>query len=133
MGMHRRPLVISALVALALALTAGSASATQYFSSSSYWYKPLAADAPLDARSDTWAQKMVNKVNTYGTWINTTSSTTPVYTAPADQKLVRVKIDWATATYDEEFAAVPVPPGLIPPAGGDMHAAIWQPSTDTLW
>ena len=133
MGMRHRLLVLSALVTLALAVTAASASATQYFSSSSYWYQPLAGDAPLDARSDTWAQKMVDKVNTYGKWINTSSYSTPVYTVPADQKLVRVKIDWATATYDEEFAAVPVPLGLIPAAGNDMHAAIWQPSTDTLW
>src|SRR6476620_9308694 len=130
--MLRRLLITALVTALALA-AANTASATQYFSSSSYWYQPLAADSPLDARSDTWAQKMVDKVNTYGKWINTTSYSTPVYTVPADQKLVRVKIDWATATYDEEFAAVPVPLGLIPAAGNDMHAAIWQPSTDTLW
>src|SRR3954452_8923451 len=116
-----------------VATVASSGDARQYFSADSFWYKPLAADAPLDARSDTWAQKMVDKVNTYGKWINTTSYSTPVYTVPADQKLVRVKIDWAAATYDEEFAAVPVPAGLIPAAGTDMHAAISQPSTDTLW
>lgn len=129
----RRFITISALAAAVLMSLAGSASATQYFSSSSYWYQPLPDNAPLDARSDTWAQKMVDKVNTYGKWINTTSYSTPVYTVPADQPLVQVKIDWAAATYDDEFAAVPVPVGLIPAAGNDGHAAIWQPSTDTLW
>lgn len=131
--MIRRLLIAALVTSVALAAGSASASATQYFSSESYWYKPLADNAPLDARSDIWAQKMSQKVATYGKWINTTSYSTPVYTVPADQPTVRVKIDWAAATYDEEFAAVPVPAGLVPAAGGDMHAAIWQPSTDTLW
>jgi hypothetical protein len=132
----RRLVRLSALLAtcLGLVLAGASTASAQCFSNSSFWNAPLASDAPLDARSTVWAEHMAAKVKQYGSWINTTSYSTPVYTVPAKQPLVKVKIDWPSAQYDAEFeSGVPVPVGLVPAAGTDMHVAIWQPSTDTLW
>ncbi|MEA2426079.1 MAG: hypothetical protein QOH13_2489 [Thermoleophilaceae bacterium] len=106
----------------------------RWFAASSFWNKPLTADAPLDRRSGDWVAHIVGKVAAAGhSWINTNSYSVPIYTVPADQPRVQVKIDWATAGYDEQFKSVPVPPGLIPAAGDDARVAIWQPATDTLW
>jgi hypothetical protein len=81
-----------------------------------------------------WVQHLQQKVVDFGSWINTTQYTIPIYTVPATQPKVPVKIDWPTATYDAEFeAGVPVPPTLIPSAGTDGRVSIWQPSTNTLW
>src|SRR5947209_15950606 len=84
------PVTITSTTSTTALPTTSSGAARQYFASTSVWYQPLAADAPLDARSATWAQKMVDKVNTYGKWINTTSYSTPVYTVGPSQPLVPV-------------------------------------------
>ncbi len=132
MNFARRFALIVASASLALA--AAAPASAQWMSPTSFWNTPLSANAPLDARSSTWADHMVAKVNQYGKWINTTSYSTPIYTVPADQPLVPVKIDWPTALYDAEFeSGVPVPAGLVPAAGQDARVAIYQPSTDTLW
>ena len=135
------PLALAAPASAGKARTTATAAAveapvqpTRWFAADSFWNKPLANDAPLDARSAAWTAHLVTKVTTTGRWINTTSYSAPIYTVPANQPLVKVKIDWPTATYDSEFeSGVPVPAGLKAAAGDDGRAVIYQPSTDTLW
>ena len=139
-GLRKAAALAAACVSIGLLLAPPSFAAitppdqpTRWFAADSFWNTPLADNAPLDARSAAWTSHLVTKVATNGRWINTTSYSAPIYTVPADQKLVQVKIDWPTALYGAEFAAVPVPDGLHPAVGTDGRAVIYQPSTDTLW
>ena len=67
-------------------------------------------------------------------WINTTKFSVPVYTVPADQPTVRVRL---TVTYPLDLQAawdrVPLPPDARPADGTDKNLVVWQPSTDTMW
>jgi len=105
----------------------------RWFAASSFWNRPLSATASLDRRSADWVAHLAAKVDANDSWINTTSYSVPIYTVPASQPRVPVKIDWPTATYGDQFRSVPVPPELIPATGDDARVAIWQPSSDTLW
>ena len=121
------------LASFILLAVPASASADQWFAPTSFWNTPLAPDAPLEPRSDTWVKDLTTKVADYGPWINTTQYSWPVVTVPADQPRVTVKIDWPSATYDSEFLSVPVPPDMRMGAGTDGRAVLHQPSTDTIW
>ncbi len=60
----------------------------------------------------------------------------PIYTVPADQPTVRVKLRSAPSrpqSLQQAWEAVPLPPGAHPAAGTDRHLVVWQPSTDKLW
>jgi hypothetical protein len=61
-----------------------------------------------------------------------------LYTVPENQPTVTVtlqKPDSPGCVNDlrADFQAVPIPPGAVAANGTDMHMAIWQPSTDTMW
>jgi hypothetical protein len=70
-----------------------------------------------------------------GPAINTTKWSIPVYTVPASQATVRVKLESASpeAALQAAWDAVPLPSDAQPAAGTDGHLAVWQPSTDRLW
>ena len=103
------------------------------FAASSFWNAPLAADAPLDQSSATYVAELRRQLATTNPWINTTTYSTPVYTVPAGQPTVRVKLDTTSAPLQEAFEQVPIPAGAKPAAGGDAHMVVWQPATDTMW
>jgi hypothetical protein len=104
----------------------------------SIWSAPLAADAPAASSSPQFVSALVTEeqrelaVRT-GPWLNTTSDSTPVYTVPASQPTVPVKLTTTNAYLQAAFEAVPIPSNAKPAAGGDAHLTVWQPSTDTLW
>jgi hypothetical protein len=69
-----------------------------------------------------------------GPSINTTSWSVPIYTVPADQAMVHVKLVNATApALQSAWSSVPLPSDAQPAAGTDKHLVVWQPSTDRMW
>jgi hypothetical protein len=125
-----------------VAVTAQLSSGSQpfrFFSPTSFWNEPLAADAPLDPSSSELIAAFDGVVAGEqqlkgGPWINTTSYSVPIYTVPARQPLVRVRLDHSPeAALKRAWRAVPLPPSAQPSAGTDAVLTLWQPSTDRLW
>jgi len=112
---------------------------TGLFAASSFWNAPLAANAPLDAKSATYVAKIKDLRSRYTSWINTTANSAPVYRVPADQPLVKVTLDKVgtdsqTSSLRDAFAAgVPIPATAVASAGVDQNLTIYQASTDTYW
>ncbi len=111
----------------------------RFFSPSSFWNKPLPADAPLDSSSAAIvaafdAEIEVQEQAGDGPWINTTKYSIPVYTVPAGQPTVRVQLDSVVnAPLSAAWSAVPLPSTAKPAVGTDGSLVVWQPSTDQLW
>lgn len=112
------------------------------FSPSSFWNRPLEADAPLDPSSEEMVADLVEEVareqeEGIGPWIQTTSYSTPIYRVPADQPTVRVALDDPDLEFRQSlqaaFEEVPIPPDAAPAPGSDGHMTVWQPSKDRLW
>ena len=138
------PLVLIA----ALAATASPAAAVSDpaprdpFASSSYWNAPIPSTAPLAADSASRVAGLVQQVQTYGSWINASQWSTPVYSVPGSQATVPVTVDYGTSMYtnwmdalnlSQQLSAVPIPANAQPSPDSDHHLIIWQPSTDTEW
>ena len=112
----------------------------RFFSPSSVWNAPLAANAPLDPNSAALVAAFDEQIaaeeqaNT-GPWINTTSYSVPVYTVPKNQPTVAVTLvkHVAEPALSSAWSAVPLPPGALPANGSDGILAVWQPSTNRLW
>ncbi len=68
-------------------------------------------------------------------WINTTSSSVPVYTVGRDQPTVRVTLDRPSRSPALQAAwnAVPLPAAARPAAGNEKVLVVVQPSRDRLW
>jgi hypothetical protein len=111
----------------------------RFFSSSSFWNEPLRADAPLDPTSSEVVAAFDREIAEeqaarLGPYINTAKWSVPVYTVPAGQPVVKVKLVESTATtLQAAFDEVPLPSNAKPAAGTDKHLVVWQPSTDRLW
>ncbi len=115
----------------------------RFFSPTSFWNKALPTDAPLDLSSAAvmapFSEKIVKEeeAGRSPAAINTTSWSVPVYTVPADQATVKVRVTteniWATPALQAAWDAVPLPANAQPAAGTDKHLVVWQPSTDRLW
>jgi hypothetical protein len=104
------------------------------FASTSFWNTPLTDDAPLDERSSAYAGDVRRQLTQWLPWINTTQYSSPVYTVPAGQPTVRVKLDYPHAPdLQSALDAVPIPAAAQPAAGTDKTMVVWQPSTDTMW
>src|ERR1700761_5661259 len=78
------------------ALGAGSAGARwpakNPFSPSSFWNKPLGADAPLSPYSAHYAAELERQVDEYHPWMNTTSYSVPVYVVPRHEPTQHVTL-----------------------------------------
>jgi hypothetical protein len=112
----------------------------RFFASSSFWNKPLSANAPLDPSSAARMRAFVEQIDVEeqsddGPWINTTKSGVPVYTVPANQPTVPVQLvnHVPEPALSAAWSAVPLPPTAQPASGHDGDLVIWQPSTDRLW
>ena len=107
------------------------------FAADSVWNAPLSATAPLAPQSATYVSQLQQQVAHYGTWINTSQFSVPVYTVGASQARVPVVLDTHGGSGDllaREFRrGVPIPSGAHPAAGSDRHMVVWQPSSDTVW
>jgi hypothetical protein len=130
--------LLAALISALALLPATASAATRPFAPTSFWNTPLAADAQLDAKSGTYVADLQRQLTQWLPWINTTSSSEPVYTVGADQPLVKVALDKSgtdsqTVALRQAFAAVPVPPDARPAQGVDRNLVVHQPDTDTMW
>jgi hypothetical protein len=133
-----RPL-LAAAVALALvpAASAAAAPATVPFAPSGVWNAPLAPGAFVAPASSALVSDLVRQVGAYGSWINTTRYSTPVYRVGAGQPTVPVTLDAPRSAINDQLAqalrAVPLPAGAQPADGGDAHAVVWDRAGDRMW
>ena len=118
------------------------------FDPDSWITAPLTASEPLDP-DQSLAAALRAQVEQFGTWVNTTAWSSPIYVVPADQPRVKVHIDTAHTRYgprdigymQSDFDSVPLPPDAEsagPPdtlTSGwiDHEAIVYQPATDTAW
>ncbi len=128
-------------VTTATTTTQGStqAVASPFFSPSSFWNEPLAADAPLDPNSAGMVSNLLTYVNAElgaksGPWINVNHDGVAIVTVPANQPTVRVQLvnHSPDAALTSAWSAVPLP-ASAQPSSGDGDLAVWQPSTDRMW
>lgn len=103
------------------------------FAPDSVWNARLRPGAPLSPRSSTYVRDLVGQVRRYGTAVNTSDHSTPVYTVPARQATVRVRLDDENPPLQSALNAAPIPPEARPAEGSDRHMVVWQPATDTMW
>jgi hypothetical protein len=100
----------------------------------------VSAKAPLDRRSAAIMRVFKQEIAAEqsagtGPTVNSVRYSVPIYTVPADQPDVHVKLASKTAhpTLQAALDSVPLPPEARPAAGPDKHLVVWQPSTDRLW
>jgi hypothetical protein len=112
----------------------------RFFSSTSFWNQPLAANAELDPASAALTAAFDTEVvHGYATgtapWIDTTSYSVPIYTVPAGQPTVPVQLlsSSPAPALQAAWSAVPIPETALPAAGTDAALVVWQPSSDRLW
>jgi hypothetical protein len=114
----------------------------RFFGRAAVWNQPLPADAPIDPQSDAFVADLRRQVQAgfdknFPPTINTTSYSAPVYTVPAGQRRVPVRLtrgqDYGHALQKALNEGVPIPADAQPAKGGDAHLVVWQPSTDTMW
>lgn len=115
----------------------------RFFAPTSFWNKPLPANAPLDPSSATIVGAFNEEVaaeerSGSGPWINTTKYSVPVYTVSISQPTVRVTLDRTPISpklqkLQAAWDAVPLPSNAQPASGTDAVLVVWQPSTDRLW
>jgi hypothetical protein len=113
---------------------------TRFFGPTSIWNAELPPDAPIDPNSSEMISALVEEVTNelagrVGPWLNTTMYSVPIYTVPADQPAVQVRLEspYAATALRSALSAVPLPSGAQPAAGSDHSLVVWQPSTDRLW
>ena len=137
--------------AAALAAIAGVISSTtggqSIFSLDSWVNAALPAGAAL-APDQTAAASFAGQVKQFGTWVNTTTWSAPVYVVGPDQPRVDVSVQTErgysgqqAAELAADFKGVPLPSDATP--GGppetftnswsDLELILYQPSTDTAW
>jgi hypothetical protein len=112
----------------------------RFFSSSSFWNRPVSASAPLDPSSPARMAAFETEIQLQqqegvGPWINAVRSGIPVYTVSAHQHKVRVRLTnhAPERALSAAWRAVPLPPNAEPAAGVDGGLVVWQPSRDRLW
>ncbi len=103
------------------------------FSPTSFWNAPLAETAPLDSNSQAYVNDIVRQVNSFGSWMNTTANSVPVYVVPANEPVQHVTLDSWGPDLQSEFDAVPIPCHAKAASGSDEHMVVWQPSADKMW
>lgn len=112
----------------------GGPESSQWFSSTSIWRGRLPSQTPVAGDSATLVASLSNAVYNGGApWINTSPWSTPVYTVPQNQPVVKVTLTKPNAALQQAFNSVPLPAGAQPAAGTDEQLVVWQPSTDTMW
>jgi hypothetical protein len=122
------------------AVPASAQAPERFFAPTSFWNTPVDAAAPLDPDSDEVVaalarQVAVERAAHIGPAITTREYSVPIYTVPADQPTVGVRLDspYRAVALRAAWSAVPLPADAEPAAGRDHHLVVWQPSSDRLW
>jgi hypothetical protein len=111
------------------------------FSLESFWYKPLALDAPIHPNSEQFVREFLRqKRSYYGTVsINTVAWASPVYVADETTQGVEVRPwdCWKKGSIDRNLAwqwqSVPIPAYALPADGSDSEMTVYSPASDTIW
>jgi hypothetical protein len=141
------PAAVLALLAVLAAVGPGVAAAAsspeapfRFFAPGSPWNLQLPKTASLNASSAEFVGALSREVKLeletdQGPSISTTSNSVPVYTVPANQPTVPVRLEstYTVPALSAAWSAVPLPPSAQPAPGKDHHLVVWQPSTDRLW
>jgi hypothetical protein len=118
------------------------------FSATSWVRAPLPATAALNP-DQSLAGAFASQVKQFGTWVNTTSWSSPIYVVGPDQPKIDITVDSKMSRYSKtdqvylarDFTGVPLPPDAQPAGPLDSPSISWvdhelivyQPSTDTAW
>ncbi len=136
----QRPAAAEMSAKLAVSQTKPAADATpfRFFSPSSFWNEPVPTNASLAPDSAAIVGVFVEEIAAAessggGPTINTTRWSVPIYTVPANEPTVRVRLLHKSAALQAAWDAVPLPSNAQPAAGTDKHLVVWQPSTNRLW
>lgn len=106
----------------------------RFFAPGSFWNQRLSPDAALDPRSGQLVAELRRQASAYGSTINTTRYSSPIYEVAADQPARRVQLDRDNSPLlQRAMDAVPIPDDARPAAGSDGNLVVWQPATDTMW
>jgi hypothetical protein len=112
----------------------------RFFSPASFWNQALPETAPLDPESSALAATFGAEVAAEqsagtGPWINTTDYSVPIYTVPANQPTVPVRLASAynAPALEAAWRRVPLPPRAQPSGGTDGTLVVYQPHSDRLW
>jgi hypothetical protein len=112
----------------------------RFFSPQSLWNSPVDTGRALDPASTGLVEVLAGEVEEEmaaegGPYISTTSYSVPIYTVPADQPDLHVKLVPAEPAprLQAAFDAVPLPPRAQPSPGTDSNLVVWQPERDRLW
>jgi hypothetical protein len=112
----------------------------RFFSPASFWNQALPAAARLDPESSPMIANFGAEVAAElsagnGPWINTTDYSVPVYTVPADQPVVTVRLNspYNAPALQAAWRRVPLPPRAEPSGGSDGTLVVYQPHSDRLW
>lgn len=110
----------------------------RFFAPDSVWNARLPTKTHTDPRSPVLTAALLSVVEEEiagkrGPWISTTGFSTPLYTVPATEPLVRVHLANSDPALQRAFDAVPLPAQARPAAGSDSQLTVWQPSSDRLW
>jgi hypothetical protein len=111
----------------------------RFFSHNSFWNQLLPAKVALDPNSaelvgqlaaDAAAEVQARK----GPWIDTTSYSVPIYTVPANEPTVRVRlVGLREPALQRAWNYVPLPANAQPSLGTDAELVVWQPSRNRMW
>lgn len=113
------------------------------FSATSFWYTPIAADAPLHANSTNFVTEFIRQKNKfYGhVAINTDQYGSPVYVSKPDYPIANVKYKdcgrspGATniASLEKQWQGVAMPQAAKPSPGTDAEMTIYDPVSDRMF
>jgi hypothetical protein len=114
------------------------------FAASSWRNQPLPDSEPIDPNSAAFVAELGAEVQSTGSWVNTTSFSTPIYVAGVQTARRHVEVDQlsdplhpmsasAAAALRNQWSDVPLPAGAQPARGSDRHLTVYQPAADTLW
>lgn len=116
----------------------------RFFSPTSFWNEPVGSGVTLATSSAATVTALAGLVSAEeragnGPAINTAAYSVPIYTVPAGQPTVPVRLrvtgtkTAAQSALQSAWSAVPLPVNARPAAGTDHHLVVWQRSTDRLW
>ena len=113
----------------------------QVFSSKSFWYTPIPADAPLHENSANFVKEFLRQKKAYygDVNINTREYASPIYVVGRDTPKVTVKFwdcqkkGYTPPELEEQWKRVPIPAYAEAAEGTDQEMTIYQPETDTVW
>jgi hypothetical protein len=109
------------------------------FAPTSFWYRPIPKDAPLNPKSADYVAEFERQYHSYynSIGINLDAYSAPVYAVGPRTKTVPVT-QWNCQNYldpdlPRQWEAVPIPTYARPARGSDAEMTIYQPSADTMW